>query len=163
MQQTGFCVTYTFKVITNYLGEQRLALLAVNTAQNVEPSLWLVWVRMSQSGLFQLQMMDAQLTIAGAHTRVRPRWDSRFRDYISKNLESPVFLSFLFLLAILLLLLGRVGFQADLGVVCSRWTIWKDWEGFLHPPLQYIPVPACFPAAEPSEAGHWVGHQPRNM
>ena len=67
-------MTYTFKVITNSLREQRLALSAVNTAQNVESSLWLVWVRMSQSGLCQLQVMDVQLTIAGACTRVRPRW-----------------------------------------------------------------------------------------
>lgn len=45
MQQTEVCVIHTSKVVTQLpggLGEQRLDLLAMNAAQNVESSLWLV-------------------------------------------------------------------------------------------------------------------------
>lgn len=63
---------HTFKVITQLpgeLGEQRLELLAMNTTQKVESSLWLVWMRTSQSGLFQLQVTDVQLKLAHVRTK----------------------------------------------------------------------------------------------
>ena len=157
MQQTGSCVTHISKVITQLpggLGRHWLDLVAMNTAQNVEPCLWLVGVRVDQSGLSPLKVTSRHLILAC----VLIKWDHGWLQIQGVSFGLPaVSLASLFPLTTPLLPRSGVWSQGDLSFSYPSWATQREEKADFYPHFS-MPVSANLPSPKPSELGHWTGH-----